>query len=154
GKRWLTAAHSEIFPQNFKKYIEPFLGSGAVFFSLMPQKAIIADINRDLIDCYTAIRDDWKSVQDKLQEHHEKHNKEYYYKIRQEKPDTLPERSARFIYLNRTCWNALYRVNSRGEFNVPVGTKNKVVLDSDDFQQISNILHRATIENLDFEDVI
>jgi len=154
GKRWLTSAHSEIFPKNYKNYIEPFLGSGAVFFSLTPEKAILADINRDLVDCYTAVRDDWSSVQDKLQEHHQRHNKEYYYKIRQEHPSTLTEKSARFIYLNRTCWNALYRVNLKGEFNVPIGTKNNVILDTDNFQKISHILHRATIENSDFEDVI
>jgi DNA adenine methylase len=154
GKRWLTSAHSDIFPTSFLRYIEPFLGSGAVFFSLHPQEATLADINTDLIDCYTAVRDNWITVQELLTEHHNKHTKEYYYKIRQVKPTGSAARAARFIYLNRTCWNALYRVNLKGEFNVPIGTKSNVVLDTDNFEEVSRLLQRATIARLDFEKVI
>lgn len=154
GKRWLTNGHSNIFPTNFNHYYEPFLGSGAVFFSLHPSEATLSDINPELTACYSAVRDDWSSVQALLEIHHKKHSKEYYYLVRGEKPLTPAARAARFIYLNRTCWNALYRVNLRGEFNVPIGTKNNVLLDSDNFKEISNYLSRATIVNLDFEEVI
>lgn len=154
GKRWLTAAHSTIFPSHFKHYYEPFLGSGAVFFSILPSEATLSDINPELIACYSAVRDNWSSVQSHLEIHHEKHSKEYYYLVRQEKPTELAARAARFIYLNRTCWNALYRVNLKGEFNVPIGTKTNVLLDTDNFEEISNYLRGATIANLDFEKVI
>lgn len=154
GKRWLTAAHSNIFPSHFKHYYEPFLGSGAVFFSILPSEATLSDINPELIACYSAVRDNWSSVKSHLEIHHEKHSKEYYYLVRQEKPRELAARAARFIYLNRTCWNALYRVNLKGEFNVPIGTKTNVLLDTDNFEEISNYLRRATIANLDFEKVI
>lgn len=154
GKRWLTATHAKIFPNDFSEYFEPFLGSGAVFFSLAPKKATLADINSELIDCYTAVRDDWRNVQKYLAKHHEKHSKEHYYQVRQTKPFELAEKAARFIYLNRTCWNALYRVNLKGEFNVPIGTKNNVILSSDNFEQVSKLLKQTTISHLDFEKVI
>jgi len=86
--------------------------------------------------------------------HHNKHSKEYYYKVRQIKPADPAEKAARFIYLNRTCWNALYRVNLKGEFNVPIGTKTNVVLGSDDFEGVSRLLQDVTITHLDFEEVI
>lgn len=154
GKRWLTNAHSNIFPTHFNHYYEPFLGSGAVFFSIRPTKATLSDINPELIACYSAVRDHWISVKNHLEIHHKKHSKEYYYQVRQEKPTDPVVRAARFIYLNRTCWNALYRVNLKGEFNVPIGTKSNVLLDTDNFEEISNYLSRATIANLDFEEVI
>jgi len=154
GKRWLTATQSSLFPEQFSHYFEPFLGSGAVFFSLRPMKATLADINTDLIECYIAVRDNWKEVQQYLALHHKKHSKEYYYQVRQIKPQEHAARAARFIYLNRTCWNALYRVNLRGEFNVPIGTKTNVLLDTDNFEEVSKLLLRAEISHLDFESVI
>src|SRR5690242_5435460 len=85
GKRWLTSAHSSLFPESFRRYYEPFLGGGAVFFSLHPKDATLADINPELIDCYAAVRDEWQKVRDLLAEHHKKHSKEHYYKVRQHK---------------------------------------------------------------------
>ncbi len=151
GKRWLVDKYEAITDIQFDRYIEPFLGSGAVFFRLAPEKAILADTNSQLIETYQAIRDDWKSVQDLLQKHHQSHCKEYYYLTRQQQPITLAERAAKFIYLNRTCWNGLYRVNLKGEFNVPIGTKTNVVLDTDDFEAVSVQLSGIELLNIDFE---
>lgn len=154
GKRWLTSAHFGLFPELFGRYYEPFLGSGAVFFSLRPKEAMLADINPELIDCYAAVRDEWQKVQDLLAGHHKNHSKEYYYNVRKNKLLDPAEKAARLIYLNRTCWNALYRVNLKGEFNVPIGTKTNVVLGTDDFEGVSRLLKGATLAHLDFEKVI
>lgn len=154
GKRWLTSAHSNIFPSHFNHYYEPFLGSGAVFFSMRPPQATLSDINPELIACYKAVRDNWTEVKSHLETHHKKHNKEYYYLVRQEKSEDPAAKAARFIYLNRTCWNALYRVNLKGEFNVPIGTKTNVLLATDNFEETSKSLKNVTIDHLDFEEVI
>jgi len=154
GKRWFVSQNLSIFPQNFNKYIEPFLGSGAIFFALQPKNAILSDINKDLIDTYKAIKTDWIKVYELLKFHHKNHNRDYYYKVRSSKPRTLFSRAARLIYLNRTCWNGLYRVNRRGEFNVPIGTKTDVLLGTDNFSEISRLLQNAQLMRDDFEVVI
>lgn len=154
GKRWLVSQHLSIFPSQFNRYIEPFLGSGAVFFTLRPEKAILCDINKELIETYTAIRQDWKGVYKALKKHHKNHSEAYYYRIRASKPKTLHSRASRFIYLNRTCWNGLYRVNLNGEFNVPIGTKKDVLLASDDFSEVSRLLQNVQLIPDDFEVVI
>jgi len=154
GKRWLVDKYRDLFVLDFDRYVEPFLGSGAVFFSLAPERSIISDSNRDLIDSYKAIRSDWKGVYVLLEMHHELHCKEYYYEVRSSQPKTLVEKAARFIYLNRTCWNGLYRVNLNGDFNVPIGSKKNVILESDDFEVISERLRGSEIVCSDFESVI
>lgn len=154
GKRWLVDNHVELVDIKCKRYIEPFLGSGAVFFKLAPKKAILADKNPELIDTFTAIRDDWQKVGEHLQVHQRHHNKAYYYRIRDQKPRSEAGKAAQFIYLNRTCWNGLYRVNLKGKFNVPKGTKSNVVLDTDSFESIAKLLKGAELVASDFEDVI
>ena len=154
GKRWLISSYPELLTFPFNRYIEPFLGSGAVYFHLAPDRSILADRNQELIATYQAIKNAWEQVQNELRKHHRNHSKLYYYKIRQSRPKTPHTRAARFIYLNRTCWNGLYRVNLRGEFNVPLGTKTNVVLDTDDFQSISRALKSADLRVSDFESVI
>ncbi len=154
GKRWLVYNGASFFPKEFNTYFEPFLGSGAVFFSLKPRKAVLSDKNQDLIDTYLAIQKDWKSVLSELHKHHNLHSKGYYYQIRRQLPNDLYEKAARFIYLNRTCWNGLYRVNLKGEFNVPKGTKEKVLLPDDDFNSVSLLLKNATLFCSDFENII
>jgi len=128
GKRWLVDKHFDLLNVEFDRFIEPFLGSGAVFFRLAPEKAILCDKNSQLIDTYRAIQEDWQQVEKYIKSHHTNHNKEYYYHIRSKNFTTLVEKAAQFIYLNRTCWNGLYRVNLKGQFNVPIGTKKNVVL--------------------------
>jgi DNA adenine methylase len=151
GKRWLVEAYSWIFPKEFNRYIEPFIGSGAVFFSLCPAECLLADLNSDLIAAYLAVRDFPDQVYAKLRRHHHAHSFDYYYEIRDLKPRSEIGRAAKFIYLNRTCFNGIYRVNLRGEFNVPVGSKKQVVLETDDFTRASDILRKAELECQDFE---
>jgi DNA adenine methylase len=154
GKRWLVEKHINSFPCEFNGYFEPFLGSGAVYFSLKPGNAILSDLNESLVDTYCAIRDDWERVYSALKRHHGQHSSDYYYKVRSSKPRTPHTRAAQFIYLNRTCWNGLYRVNLNGDFNVPVGTKKNVILDTDDFAAVSQMLRTTEITVCDFEETI
>lgn len=154
GKRWLIANHSDIFPDEYSRYIEPFLGSGAVYFHLSPKKALLSDLNVDLINVYRVIRNDWQELESALNVLQERHSDEYYYIVRSWRPVHPIERAVRFIYLNRTCWNGLYRVNRKGEFNVPRGTKNNVVLDTDAFETIARRLKGVSIRVADFEDSI
>ncbi|VXA93835.1 Site-specific DNA-methyltransferase (adenine-specific) [Exiguobacterium sp. 8H] len=154
GKRWLINQHHDLFPVEYNTYYEPFLGSGAVFFYLQPEKAILNDTNKDLIDSYKAIKSRWKSVYTLLSEHHEKHCPSYYYDIRSTSYHSLEERAAKMIYLNRTCFNGIYRVNRKGEFNVPIGSKTQVLLDTDDFQNVASSLKNVELLNCDFEKII
>ncbi|NOX26728.1 MAG: Dam family site-specific DNA-(adenine-N6)-methyltransferase [Gammaproteobacteria bacterium] len=154
GKRWLTRGYPELFPEKCNRYIEPFLGSGAVFFQLLPKNSILADKNKELIDTYKAIKDNQKLVQRYLAKHHKNHSKDYYYKIRSSATRSIYSRAARFIYLNRTCWNALYRVNLNGQFNVPIGSKTSVLLSSDNFESTAGALKRAKLMHSDFESII
>lgn len=151
GKRWLVESHGEMIRHKFRRYVEPFLGGGSVFFYLQPKKSILADTNERLIEVYEQIRDDWQSLNQILSRHNENHNKIHYYLERKRKYSTRLERSAQFIYLNRTCWNGLYRVNLKGDFNVPMGSKTKVILDTDDFEKISTSLKGAKLYAQDFE---
>ena len=154
GKRWLISNYSQVFPKNYNSYIEPFLGSGAVYFALDPANAIVSDTNSWLVDTYKAIQEDWERIVKILHKHQRAHSKDYYYKIRAQNPRNIYTRAAKFIYLNRTCWNGLFRVNQKGEFNVPIGTKTKVIMETDDFVEISKRLSRTLILNEDFEKVI
>ena len=150
GKRWLTSGFADIFPVEFERYVEPFLGGGAVFFKLNPRKALLSDANSELINVYQAIQQNHKLVRRYLVAHQRNHSKEYYYKIRSASPNSMYVRAARFIYLNRTCWNGLYRVNRDGQFNVPIGTKSSVILDTDDFNSLSAKLASCRLVARDF----
>ncbi len=151
GKRWFVANHDEIIHKNFTRYIEPFLGSGSVFFSLLPKNAVLSDINGDLIETYLAIKEQPDNVWRHLLAHKRNHSTNYYYHIRSSSPRTIATRAAKFIYLNRTCFNGLYRVNLKGEFNVPKGTKDTVVFPDDDFTAISDYLQHCELYTQDFE---
>lgn len=154
GKRWLVRNHPEVWPAHYNNYIEPFLGSGAVYFHLRPRKAVLNDSNGGLMETYQAIKDNYLLVLRYLKEHNRKHNTEYYYRIRGFRPQSPYTRAARFIYLNRTCWNGLYRVNSNGDFNVPIGTKERVLIDGEDFSSVSDVLKNASLHSVDFEKII
>ena len=151
GKRWLVEQHTDLFPKSWDRLIEPFVGSGAVFFGLTPVQAILTDKNERLIECYLAVKDNWREVGQLLSRHQRKHSDAYYYEMRAKKFRKPESRAAQFIYLNRTCWNGLYRVNKKGEFNVPVGTKQNVVLATDDFEEVSKRLQGAILMAGDFE---
>ena len=119
GKTWLVPFMKQLTQDlKYKNYYEPFLGGAAVFFSLTPPKhAYLSDINAELIDTYTAIRDIPDDVLQALQLL--QNTEEDYYRIRETEPTALAERAARFLYLNQTSFNGLYRVNNQGKYNVP-----------------------------------
>ena len=154
GKRWLAPRINDVVKLINGKYIEPFLGSGAIFFSLRPSSALLSDANEELINTYIAIRDDPQKVFELLKLHQRKHCSDYFYKIRDYRPREKYHKAARFIYLNRTCWNGLYRVNLHGTFNVPIGTKSNVLMTSDDWPAVSRLLSSADIKSQDFEAAI
>lgn len=154
GKRWLVDSREDLFEVPHNRFVEPFLGSGAVFFHLQPESAILSDQNGDLINAYNAIKTSWRKVAEHLARHQKKHDKEYYYKIRSSCPRSLEGKAAKFIYLNRTCWNGLYRVNLKGRFNVPIGTKNSVLLQSDNFEGVATALKNVELLKADFEETI
>lgn len=154
GKRWLSNRVVELALPLTGKYIEPFLGGGAIYFSLRPNQALLSDINFDLINAYKAVKNDPERVFILLKEHQRCHSKEYYYRMRAYKPRCELRMAARLIYLNRTCWNGLYRVNQRGEFNVPIGTKSSVLIQTDDWIALSGILKSTHLVCGDFEDSI
>jgi len=151
GKRWLPKTYSEHFPQSFARYYEPFLGGGAVFLALRPQRGQLSDSNVELINSYKAIKRDWRAVRTSLRSHARAHSDEHYYAVRASTPKESVGRAARFLYLNRTCWNGLYRVNLKGTFNVPRGTKDAVILPTDDFAEISRRLRGIVLTCCDFE---
>ncbi|WP_236580513.1 DNA adenine methylase [Rubrivivax sp. A210] len=151
GKRWLASHMRSVIGAIRGRYIEPFVGSGAVFFAVQPSSALLSDSNRELIYTYRAIKSQWRAVGRHLAGHHALHCKEHYYSVRRSTPSTFAARAAKFIYLNRTCWNGLYRVNLNGQFNVPIGTKTAVIMDSDDFGAIAAILSNAEIIHADYE---
>lgn len=154
GKRWLVDQHFSLIPSFTGKYIEPFLGGGSVFFKIRPKEAFLSDSNERLIECYTAMRDHPHLVYSILKEHHLLHCDEYYYHLRSKNYTSDVERAAQFIYLNRTCFNGLYRVNLKGTFNVPRGSKHSVLLGSDNFISSSEALRGSTLRAIDFEEAI
>lgn len=127
-----------------------------MFFHLRPHTAILSDTNGDLIDTYRAIRSRRKLVQRRLERHHGEHaiNPDRYYDVRAKIPDSIDARAARFIYLNRTCFNGIYRVNRAGQFNVPRGDKQQVLLPNDTWEEWSRSLRSAELFNYDFERII
>jgi DNA adenine methylase len=119
-----------------------------------PQSAILSDVNGELISTYEAVRDFPTEIHERLSQLHAIHCKEIYYFQRESVATDAIDAAVRFIYLNRTCWNGLYRVNRQNKFNVPIGTKNSVVFPTDNFAAISTLLKRAQILRSDFEEII
>ncbi len=154
GKNWFVKYHNHRLPKQYNRYIDPFLGGGSVFFFMEPSNAILSDVNKELISTYKAIQQDWYGVEKKLKIHAKKHNDDYYYKIRKQNPRVLTSIAARMIYLNRTCFNGIYRVNRRGGFNVPRGTKDTVITGLEYFEQRAEILQNADLRCCDFEVII
>jgi DNA adenine methylase len=153
GKRWLAPSLDSLRrPQG--KYFEPFLGGGAMYFALEPRRAVLADMNGDLIDTYRCIRDHPAEVESQLKWHADRHSDDHYYEVRQQSPRNPINRAARFIYLNRTCWNGLYRVNQKGTFNVPRGTKDAVLMSTDKWTALAQRLSSAALLTQDFEETI
>ena len=164
GKTQLIEQYKPLFPKKFNRYLEPFLGSGAIFFYIIqnynPTEIIISDINEELIDTYNIIKNDVERLIVELKQHKEYHmveGKKYYLMIRATDPKNLPklERASRFIYLNKTCFNGLYRVNSKGQFNVPMGSyKNPDIVQEDKLRRVSKLLQNVSIKVMSFEKVV
>jgi len=145
----------------FGRYHEPFVGGGALFFELARtnrlgrRHAYLSDNNERLIDAYLAVKEDVDRVIGLLLEHKARHNKDYYYAMRATVPGGLYEKAARIIYLNKTCFNGLFRENSRGIFNVPLGTyKNPMICDEANLRAASKALAHAKLFVQPFESVV
>ena len=154
GKRWFINQYLDIFPQEYNNYYEPFLGGGSVFFALRPHKAIITDINCDLINLYIVMREKPEELKELLKQHQYAHCRTYYYQVREKNYSTDLEKAAKFLYLNRTCFNGMYRVNKNGIFNVPIGTKENCTYDIGMFGEYAKVLKSADIYTADFEQTI
>ena len=155
GKSRLISQYHRYFPKDFNTYYEPFLGGGAVFFHLQHHPAVLSDINPELINVYRCVRDQVKNLIALLAEHQRKHNKDYYYWMRSDVGRTKIEKAARLIYLNKTCFNGLYRENSKGEFNVPIGKyNNPKICDPDLLYSASAALKSAEIKVRSFDKVL
>jgi DNA adenine methylase len=154
GKRWLMTKFGHYFPQSFNRYFEPFLGGAAGFFFLNPSRSTISDINVELVNLYHVMRDSPVALAQAMQIHQKLHDKNYYYSIRNADYDDPIKVASRFLYLNRTCFNGMYRVNSAGQFNVPIGTKQNCIFDIAQFPVYATRLKNANIISCDFEDTI
>lgn len=159
GKRQLMFELLKNMPKDYNRYFEPFIGGGALFFELKPNNAYISDMNEELINLYQVVRDNVDELITDLQKHDI--SKEYFMEIRN--IDRTEEyqnwsdikKASRFIYLNRTCFNGMYRVNSKGEFNVPFGHyKNPRILDENNLINCSHLLQRTEIKQADFSEVL
>ena len=137
------------------QYIEPFAGSACLFFALCPNKSVLSDINGELIDAYSCVRAHPRAVHNRLQLL--ARNKETYYALRESNPENLdaPDRTARFLYLNRFCFNGIYRTNMNGKFNVPYSeSKTGKLPDFNKLKSISTALADTTLVSSDFENVV
>jgi len=156
GKSQLLPQFERFYPREpIERYIEPFLGSGAVFFHvkarLAPKAAILCDNNQELIKTFQAVKTDVQGVIRALSLHKQRHSPEYYRVMRTQPADDIVTCAARLIYLNKTCFNGLYRVNSRGIFNVPMGRyANPAILDEDGLREANRQLRGVRLSTRDF----
>lgn len=145
---------------DFSRYHEPFLGGGALFFSLVRTEKIktgiyLSDINQNLIDAYIGVCRDVEAVVSALKDHKRQHSERHYYVTRSSVPTSLIDRAARLIYLNKTCFNGLYRENSKGQFNTPFGKyKNPAICDEDNLRAVAKTLSKAHISTRSFSSVL
>ena len=146
GKRAILPQLENYFPRRFERYFEPCVGGGAVFFHLQPQEAILSDLNAELVNAYRVVRDNVDELVAHLRTH--ANDEEYYYEMRAQDPRDLDPiaRASRLVYLNRTCFNGLYRVNSKGGFNVPFGKhKNPTICNETGLRAASEALQGCRI---------
>ncbi|QRI44046.1 hypothetical protein [Mycoplasma phage sp.] len=162
GKRQLLKYIFPLFPKNYNRYIEAFLGGGAVFFNLQPSKAIINDANEELINAYLAIKSNPEELIELLKEHGKNNSKDYYYKIRSLDRNinfsslSGVERAARFIYISKSCFNGLIRFNKKGQINSSFGNKSEITFDYENIRKISKFLNEnndVEIINGDYKEV-
>jgi DNA adenine methylase len=154
GKQGIAAEIVRLFPDKVGTYYEPFLGGGSVFFSFAPTNAVLADSNRWLIDTYLAVRDKLDAVVSGLESL--TNTREEFTRIRSIDPQTLPApmRAAHFIYLNKTCFRGLYRVNQKGRFNVPYGAYQRRYYDLEELSAVATRLRDVNLLCGDFEKAV
>lgn len=155
GKKQLLPLLMSQVPLSYNKYIEPMLGGGALFFALLPQIAILADSNEELINCFKIVKDNVHALIDELKEF--KNEESFYYNVRKQEPMELTpvQRAARTIYLNKTCYNGLYRVNKKGKFNVPYGKrKNPKIVDEQTLFAASKALKNSKLLVGDYKTIL
>ena len=153
--RKLNLYPPEGFNPNTNKYFEPFVGGGAVFFDLLPKEAVLSDLNSDLVTTYNVIKEHVDSLIESLKKH--EYEKEHFLQVRALDTSKLSaiEIASRFIYLNRTCFNGMYRVNSSGKFNVPFGKySNPLICDEVNLRKVSKYLQGVNIKNQDYKEVL
>lgn len=153
GKRWLAEQNAVDVPAEMR-LIEPFLGGGALFFSRDWKSAVLSDTNRYLINAYRWMREEPTSLHAMVADHFGVHSSAHYYGVRERMGCESIQHAADFIYLNRSCFNGLFRVNLKGKFNVPIGTKAYPLDDVSEFLSWSNHLQNAQIKLADFEEMI
>ena len=158
GKGAIVDQLIELLPHEYNRYFEPFVGGGAMFFAIRPKHAYLSDVNPELIASYKAVKNHVDELIEDLKTH--VYDKEYYYAIRDADRSTDFEnwseiqRASRFIYLNKTCYNGLCRVNSRGEFNTPMGRyKDPTIVDEKNLRACNKALRRARIARSPFSRV-
>lgn len=161
GKRQLINVIREHLPEKYQNYYEPFVGGGALLFHLQPKKAIVGDINAELINCYQVLKNSHSELIKDLSKH--VNDKDYFYQVRSWDREesyvyrNLIEKASRIIFLNKTCFNGLYRVNLNGQFNTPFGRyKNPFIVDIETLNDVSEYLNKSSLEilNLDFQDCL
>ena len=158
GKRALMPDLAKFFPEHVGTYWEPFVGGGAVFFTMSNRidRAILSDLNEELVITYQVVKTNVDDLIETLRKHERGHSDtKYYLRVRAQEPESSVEIAARFIYLNKTCYNGLYRVNKKGKFNVPQGRyKNPGICKEDNLRAASKALEKATIRLGDFERIV
>lgn len=149
GKSWLLKHINSLLPKNgFNSYHEPFLGGGSIFLALNPEKAFLSDLNKDLIETYHTLKGSPEKIIECLNSY--ENSEEFYYTIRSKSPENQVEKAARFIYLNQTSFNGIFRVNLKGEYNVPYGYRTKNFLEPDKLRLASLRLQKAELITGDF----
>ena len=153
GKRWLIPIIKRIVGHELKgTYYEPFVGAGAAFLAIAPEHAILSDINQELITCICTTIDRPTEVIRALKKY--SNTETCFYKARASRPRSAIAEAARFIYLNRTCWGGIYRLNHKGQFNVPFGNSGRPILPNINFEACVKLFSRANILCADFEEVM
>ncbi len=165
GKTQLLSKIKDLMPKEYNRYFEPFVGGGALLFEVKPKEFLINDFNSELVEAYKSLtnKSDFELLKESLKAHENEHSEEHYYQVREmdklEDFIDLPRhvRAARMIYLNKACFNGLYRVNAKGYFNVPSGKKKKVTcFEESNLNDLYNFFNSSSYEilNGDFEEAV
>ena len=152
GKQWISRQLAKLIPADIETYYEPFLGGGSLYFTALPNRAVLSDVNPRLVETYQVLQDDPRAVMTILKEW--SNDEQTYYRVRSLEFADRTHRAAQLIYLNRTCWNGLYRVNRQGKFNVPFGNHGRPVFSVRHLLEVSYALSKAELQCGDFSKVV